>query len=192
MTNEEKIESIKQSVTILQLIDKLAEVTTERNEKEKEYVELLASVVGKEKTSMRDKVDASWNDKVKRYMAVELPSDQAHDFYCQSEGEPLCPVVEKLIKERDAWIRLSGTAQRVIFKRIDERNTLRDFAKEVLNFGEYETARDIALKHGLLTMTRVTEPCGDGCACLRLYSAEFIKEGVNCYKETALLTGKTP
>lgn len=72
-----------------------------------------------------------------------------------------------------------------------EESCLRAFAQELLKNAPDTVAMEgwdieaLAVKHGLLLPTQVTEPCGEGCFCLK-YGDGF---PMMCNKRTALLNG---
>lgn len=75
-----------------------------------------------------------------------------------------------------------------------ELERLRAFAQDVMKCwpeGDVDGGylQELAIRHGLLTPTRVNEPCGEGCRCAEDYTEKEWNEGVTCYRKTALLIG---
>ena len=80
-----------------------------------------------------------------------------------------------------------------------ELDALRAFALDVMGDWPDDCGvdgfdlQDFALKHGLLTETKVTAPCSENCWCVEYHGSdpEDWADGVICYKKTPLLLDAT-
>lgn len=77
-----------------------------------------------------------------------------------------------------------------------ETNKLRAFAQAIMESWpdggiEGDDLQEIAVKHGMLTPEIRHEPCGEWCNCnsMNCLDSDDWKDGVECYRRTALLTG---
>ena len=118
--------------------------------------------------------------------ACELLTDMGFDVSDMTNGD-LAPLANKLNDLAAAQARIAELER--------ERDALRAFALDVMGDWPDDCGvdgfdlQDFALKHGLLTETKVTGPCGENCWCLEYHGGdpEDWADGVICYKKTPLL-----
>ena len=111
--------------------------------------------------------------------------------------------VEKSCDDAEAqvvtWLDTLSSVDALIEQaRIAEREAcaaLRSFAQAVMDcwpdgWGiEGDDLQRIATEHGMLRPEIRNEPCGDGCRCADHVLPNEWRDGVVCYRKTALLTG---
>ena len=90
---------------------------------------------------------------------------------------------------REQFAHLAGMDQVIA-----ERDALRAFAQDVMRswpegYIQGDTLQESAEKAGLIAPKTVHGPCGDGCECRWHCSNDDFRDGVICYRKTALLMG---
>ncbi len=87
--------------------------------------------------------------------------------------------------------------QKTISWLLSENKKLRAFAREVMAAWpdggiEGDDLQEIACRHGMLAPEIRHEPCGEWCQCNGIggYGGDDWQRGVECYRRTALLTGR--
>ena len=116
-------------------------------------------------------------------------------IYRETENKRIAEL-EQAVTVRDTEIARLETDLELALRDERERNSLRDFANDVMEswpHGDVDGCdlERMAVDHGLLALKdpKPTEPCGDNCACSGYPSPEEWAEGIDCYVRTPLLKG---